>query len=309
MHLQLDLTGRFELHIKCSIKNLSDVTQSPIPPIILTFHLSDSQTGGSTAAGISNNIALLASSITIFLTAAVLVGVVLFAVALHCRWQARRKCNVPPIISENGHIDSSMEQRNQNTSNSAASILKKSSSTTSFPTAERFRAIVQKQEQSGPATVRNTTSQLTGQINRNPFLSKSLPNLLLASGKEGKLCRKRRLRKNVRVKAVYTLQASLDKRRAKGGEDSSMGGAWKALGRGVNLPLNRGKHLGETVMESDDTHDHVIKNSFHTTTPQIQVCVQPLTGEVAMTEPSTSTDKQQQQQQELELDSQQSIEP
>ena len=143
-------------------------------------------------------------------------------------------------------VSSNSEHRERNVHS-----LRKSSSTTSFPTVEKLKTHLL---QSAPDRLQ-TTSQKTGQISRGAFLSKSLPNLMLASSTEGQ-SRKRQLRKpaaNVKVKSIYTLQASLDMWQGKKEEE---------VGRG----------------KEKDLQVRVIK-SLHGS--PIQVHVQPLTGELA----------------------------
>ena len=266
--------GPFHLEIRCSIQHLSspNPTRSPVHPLTLPFHFSEPDLKPSTSPGVSHNIALLASSITIFLTAAVIVAVVLAAVGVHWRWQARRKHNAvireAEVVNE-GEGANILEHRER-----TGHTLRKSSSTTSFPTAEKLKTHLQQQITSDRL---HTTSQMTGQIDRGPFLSKSLPNLFLASSKEGQ-SRRRQLRKpatNVRVKAIYTLQASLNKWRGSEKEVAVVGGGndREGAGRGSSKEV-----AGLEQGREKDLQVCVIKNSLHAS--PIRVCVQPLTGEV-----------------------------
>ena len=167
-------------------------------------------------------------------------------VGLHWRLQVRRK-RTEANKEEEEVVSRNSEHRERNVHS-----LRKSSSTTSFPTVEKLKTHLL---QSAPDRLQ-TTSQKTGQISRGAFLSKSLPNLMLASSTEGQ-GRKRQLRKpaaNVKVKSIYTLQASLDMWRGKKEEE---------VGRG----------------KEKDLQVRVIKKSLHGS--PIQVHVQPLTGELA----------------------------
>ena len=274
--MQLGLMGLFQVQVKCSIQSLSDnpnTAKSPIPPLTLYFNLRDpDQESRTTSGAVSHSVALLASSITIFLTAAVLVAVVLVVVWLQWRWQTRRKHR--DAVENRGNTDGSLKPREQQdvAEYHPTTPLRKSYSTTSFPTVEKLKTT-----QGTPK--RSSTSQMTGQINRGLSLSKSLPNLFLVSGSEAKLCRKRQLRKNVRVKAIYSLQASLDKKRMKGGggegskEPAMVGQVDK---RGEDSLKQDGK-LAE-VRKMGGLQACVIKNSVQSL-PPILVCVQPLTGE------------------------------
>lgn len=234
-------------------------TKSPIHPLTLSFQFSDPfDTEPTTSSRISHNVALFASSITIFMTAAIMGVIVLTAVGLHCRWQARRKHNTAPE-PEDGEVKYPEESCRGQT-------LKKSSSTTSFPTAEKLKTHLQ---QNVPERLR-TTGQMTGQIDRGFFLSKSLPNLFLASGSKEARTRKRKPATNVKVKSVYTLQASLNK--------------WI----GCETKGQRGREKDDETQDKESTFGDkqekkkhqvcVIKNSLHAS--PIQVHVQPLTGEI-----------------------------
>lgn len=255
---QLGLTGPFQLEMKYSIQHTSSdttATRSPIRPLTLSFQFSDpSDTEPTTSSRISHNIALLASSITIFMTAAIMGVIVLTAVGLHCRWQARRKRNTA-LQQEEGEVKHQEERCRGQT-------LKKSSSTTSFPTAEKLKTHLQ---QSFPERLR-TTSQMTGQIDRGFFLSKSLPNLFLASSSKDARTRKRKPATNVKVKSVYTHQASLNKWRG-----------YETTGQKDDETQDKESTFG-AKQEKKKHQVCVIKNSLHAS--PIQVYVQPLTGEI-----------------------------
>ena len=240
--------------------------------------------------------ALLASSITVFLTAAALVTVVLvIVVALHWRW-VRHKEQARSRVGEGAGTGRGGEQScgsaEQNSSSAAVGTgvvrLRKSSSTTSFPTAEKLKTSAQQQEQQPEIpddVMQGTTSQMTGQIDRHPVISKSLPNLFLASTREGKLGRKRQLRKNVRVQAIYSLQASLDKRLGKGrARVGRVGG--KEGGEKVAGDVGKAKERGEE-WQQDGLQVYVVKNKA---APPVLVRVQPLTGEVDVSRHSTASD-------------------
>ena len=292
VHTQLGLTARqFQLQIKCSIQDLSEdpnATKSPIPLLLLSFHLSNNlDQPPPTPSAISPSTALLASSIAILLTAAVLVVVVLAMLGFHWRWQARRKQT--STAADTGHAGRESNGSSEHMDGNVGT-LRKSSSTMCFPTVEKVKTSAQ---QSTPDKLpSSTTGQMTGQIDRGTFLSKSLPNVFLASIKEGQT--RRRQRKNVRVKAIYTLQASLNKKRAEGGGGGGGGGA-KDLGTvETNVEGQRNNRGGtlqqgscykelfavEQGREKDDLYLQacVIQNTLHVS--PIQVCVQPLTGEV-----------------------------
>ena len=305
--MQLDLTGHFQLHMKCSISNTSDgpnAASSPIPAVVLSFHICSPGEGLSSMSnsGVSHSIALLASSITIFFTAVVLVVVVLVVVGLLWRWQARNK-RVRSVASctggsgateqrEGGGEDGCGSARDHsNTATPARVKLRKSSSTTSFPTVEKLKTNARQQQKTPDDALHSTTSQMTGQIDRYHILSKSLPNLFLASTREGRLGRKRQLRKNVRVKAIYSLQASLDKRRGKGGgrEGERDKDSQGLVGGGENddRMLGRAKEAEGGKVGDSNLHVCVIKNSA---APPVMVRVQPLTGEVDLSRLSTASD-------------------
>lgn len=261
----MGLTGPFQLEMKYSIQHTSSdtsPTKSPIRPLTLSFQFSDPSDAESTTSGISRNIALLASSITIFMTAAILVVIVLTAVALHCRWQARHKRNAARQKKEE-EADNCKHQEER----CRLQTLKKSSSTTSFPTAEKSKTHLQ---QGFPERLR-TTSHMTGQIDRGFFLSKSLPNLFLASSSKEARTRKRKPATNVKVKSVYTLQASLNKWR---GHEAAAG----QKGREKDDETQDKESTFEVKQEKKKHQVCVIKNSLHTS--PIQVRVQPLTGEI-----------------------------
>ena len=300
--------------MKCSIRNASDPQNTdhhPILPLILSFHLPSADEGlaDQSSSGLSSGMALLASSITVFVTAAALVAVVLvIVVGLHYRW-VRHKEQVRSRAGEGGNP--SMEQgeraagrqscRVANQKHSAVTAagiaitrIRKSSSTTSFPTTEKLKMNAQQQPEEIPDNdlMQGTTSQMTGQIDRPPILSKSLPNLFLASTREGKLGRKRQLRKNVRVKAIYSLQASLDKRRGKGGGKGG-GGEGGMKKEEETAPAVRGEEKArDTEGEQQEDGDGglqvcVVKNKA---APPVMVRVQPLTGEVDVSRHSTASD-------------------
>ena len=238
---------------------------------------------------------------------AVLVVVVLVVVGLFWRWQARHKQVRSSRTTENScSTDGGAERREGEeggtwgcgsaTQECAAVGLRKSSSTTSFPTAEKLKTLSTQQQPSLlDSGLQGTTSQMTGQIDRHPVLSKSLPNLLLASTREGKLSRKRQLRKNVRVKAIYSLQASLDKRRGKAVGKGGGGGGGGGGGRGEEGTATVLRGEGNTKRE-----EAVLKTNREREEEDLQVCVikntpvlvrvQPLTGEVDVTRHSTASD-------------------
>ena len=133
-------------------------------------------------------------------------------VALLWRWQARRRSSLATQVKKTEE-----EVRNSERPRRPPRSLRKSASTTSFPTVEKMK----KQLQSKAAAEEyRVTSQKTGQIDHGAFLSKSLPNLSLAFGKEGpREAQKRQLRKpasNVRVKFINTHQANLNMWQGKG---------------------------------------------------------------------------------------------
>lgn len=262
--IQSGLTGPFQLEMKYSIQHTSSDTTTPtrssIRPLTLSFQFSDpTDEKGSTSSKVSRNIALLVSSITIFMTAAMLVVIVLTVLGLHCRWQARHKHNTP-LPQEEREADNCKHHEER----CRGQTLKKSSSTTSFPTAEKFRTDL---KQSSPERL-HTTSQMTGQIDRGFFLSKSLPNLFLASSSKEARTRKRKPATNVKVKPVYTLQASLNKWRGHEAAEEV---------RGNEKEKDKESTFG--VKQEKKKHQVcVIKNSVHAS--PIQVHVQPLTGEI-----------------------------
>lgn len=297
--------------MRSRIRNISEGrrgTSSPIPPLVLSFLLPQSPVvSGVTTSSISHHVALLASSVTIFLIAVALVLATVVVVGVVCQWQTRRK-HARSSLAPKGSVGregrgasgsgggrgggcGGVEGEGQ-TWQVTGSKLKKSSSTISFPTAEKLNMVVNGvHQQPGGGILDNdlqtTTSQMTGQIDRHPVLSKSLPNLFFAPTREGKLCRKRQLRKNVTVRAIYTLQASLDKNRNKGGEHETVGIEGEG-GRGGENKVGSGEII-KTLPKKIEREEDKVQIRLVKKTP-VLVRVQPLTGELDISRHSTASD-------------------